>query len=201
MPARFVEPSPFTDPDAAARKLVEIANATEAARDGRVYIEPINGAFLKAGGTPDQYRVGIERAIASGWLCLHESGTYVKFTPAGADPYSDAVTSGFGAIASAPEGPNGFHKGLRRRQRPHIVLRVVPRGIAHRSSDRPGSRTRNRPCAKTGRRDTSLIPDASQFVRRDGLCQHKPSLDRPRRRDQNPAFAATKVRILGDREA
>jgi hypothetical protein len=27
---KFVEPSRFTDPDAAARKLVEIANATEA---------------------------------------------------------------------------------------------------------------------------------------------------------------------------
>ena len=88
LPARFVEPSPFTDPDAAARKLVEIANAPEAARDGRVYIELINGAFLKAGGTPDQYRVGIERAIASGWLCLHQSGTYVKFTPAGAELFA-----------------------------------------------------------------------------------------------------------------
>jgi hypothetical protein len=27
------------------------------------YIELVNGAFLKAGGRPDQYRAGIERAI------------------------------------------------------------------------------------------------------------------------------------------
>lgn len=36
---KFVEPSHFTDPDAAARKLVEIANAVEAVQDGRIYIE------------------------------------------------------------------------------------------------------------------------------------------------------------------
>jgi len=28
---------------------------------------------------------GIERAIAKGWLWRHESGTYVKFTDAGAE--------------------------------------------------------------------------------------------------------------------
>jgi hypothetical protein len=34
---KFVEPSHhFTDPGAAARKLVEIANATEAVQDGRI---------------------------------------------------------------------------------------------------------------------------------------------------------------------
>ena len=32
---KFVEPSPFNDPDAAARKLVEIANTIEPAQDGR----------------------------------------------------------------------------------------------------------------------------------------------------------------------
>jgi hypothetical protein len=34
-PMKFVEPSHFTDPDAAARKLLEIANATEPAQEGR----------------------------------------------------------------------------------------------------------------------------------------------------------------------
>jgi hypothetical protein len=81
---KFVEKSHFTDPDTAARKLVEIVNTVEAVQDGRVYIELINGAFLKEGGTPDQYRAALARAIKLGWLLLHESGTYVKFTPAGA---------------------------------------------------------------------------------------------------------------------
>jgi hypothetical protein len=43
---KFVEPSQFTDPDVAARKLVEIANGIDAVQDGRIYIELINGAFL-----------------------------------------------------------------------------------------------------------------------------------------------------------
>jgi hypothetical protein len=85
---KFVEPSPFADPEKAARKLVEIANAAEAVQDGRIYIELVNGAFLAAGGTPAEYRAGIERAIAKGWLWRHESGVYVKFTPAGAELFA-----------------------------------------------------------------------------------------------------------------
>ncbi len=85
---KFVEPSQFADPDVAARKLVEIANGTEAVQDGRIYIELVNGAFLEAGATPDQYRAALARAISQGWLWRHESGTYVKFTPAGADMFA-----------------------------------------------------------------------------------------------------------------
>ena len=85
---KFVEPSLFTDPDIAARKLVEIANAIEAVQDGRIFIERVNGAFLEAGGTPDQYRAALAGALKLGWLWLHESGTYVKFTPAGAEMFA-----------------------------------------------------------------------------------------------------------------
>jgi hypothetical protein len=85
---KFVEPSHFTDPAAAARKLVEIANTSEAVQDGRIYIERINGAFLDNGGTPDQYRAALARAIKLGWLWLHESGTYVRFTSAGAELFA-----------------------------------------------------------------------------------------------------------------
>jgi hypothetical protein len=38
-----------------------------------------------AKGTPAEYRAGLELAIARGWLELHDSGTYVKFTPVGAE--------------------------------------------------------------------------------------------------------------------
>jgi hypothetical protein len=85
---KFVEPSRLADPDAAARKLVELANAVEAVQDGRIYIERVNGPFLEGGGTPDQYRAALARAITLGWLWLHESGTYVKFTPAGAELFA-----------------------------------------------------------------------------------------------------------------
>ena len=85
---KFVSPNHFTDPDAAPRKLVQIAYASEAVQDGRIYIELINGPFLKEGGTPDQYRAALARAITLGWLWLHQSGTYVRFTPAGAEMFA-----------------------------------------------------------------------------------------------------------------
>jgi hypothetical protein len=81
---KFVDPHPFADPDAAARKLVEIANDVEAVQDGRIFIERVNGPFLAAGGSGEQFRAGVERAIALGWLWRHESGTYLKFTDRGA---------------------------------------------------------------------------------------------------------------------
>jgi hypothetical protein len=82
---KFVEGRPLADPDAAARTLIELANAFEPVQDGRIYIENINGPFLyQLKGTPAEYKAGLDRAIANGWLWLHESGTYVKFTEAGA---------------------------------------------------------------------------------------------------------------------
>jgi hypothetical protein len=83
-PTKFVESRPFADPDLTARKLVEIANGIEAVQDGRIYIERVNAPFLAASGTGDDFRAGIARAIAQGWLWRHESGTYLKFTEAGA---------------------------------------------------------------------------------------------------------------------
>ena len=82
---KFVEQEKFTNPNAAARRLVEIANTIEPIQEDRNYIEVINDRFLRDGATPDQFRAGIERAIAKGWLSLHESWTYVKLTSTGAE--------------------------------------------------------------------------------------------------------------------
>jgi len=41
--------------------------ARNADRDQRIAIELINLPFLRAGGSADEYRAGIERAIAKGW--------------------------------------------------------------------------------------------------------------------------------------
>jgi hypothetical protein len=43
---KFATDRPYANPETAARKLVEIANAVEAIQDGRIYIELINGPFL-----------------------------------------------------------------------------------------------------------------------------------------------------------
>jgi hypothetical protein len=85
---KFVETNGFTDPDVAVRKLVEIANAVETAQDGRIYIELVNRPFLNAGAAPGQFRAALARAVELGWLWRHESGTYVKFTPAGAELFA-----------------------------------------------------------------------------------------------------------------
>ena len=63
---------------------LKIANGVEAVIDGRIYIERINAPFLAAGGSGNDFRAGIERANAMGWLWRHDSGTYVKFTDSGA---------------------------------------------------------------------------------------------------------------------
>ena len=34
------------------------------------------------------HKAGLELAVARGWPSKHESGTYVKFTPAGADLFA-----------------------------------------------------------------------------------------------------------------
>lgn len=81
---KFVQPSSFADPEAAARKLLEIANPVEPVQ-GRIHIEKVNGPFIyDLKGTPAEYRAGLDSAIEKGWLVLHESGTYVQFTDAGA---------------------------------------------------------------------------------------------------------------------
>jgi hypothetical protein len=35
-------------------------------------------------GSPAEYKAGLERVLARGWLVLHVSGTYVELTQAGA---------------------------------------------------------------------------------------------------------------------
>jgi hypothetical protein len=37
---------------------------------------------------PAEYSAGLDIAIARGWLVLHEPGTYLKFTAAGADLFA-----------------------------------------------------------------------------------------------------------------
>jgi hypothetical protein len=86
---KFVNTRPFADPEAAARKIIELANEFEPVQDGRIYIEKINGPMLfQLKATPAEYKAGLDRAIINGWLELHESGTYVKFTQAGADLFA-----------------------------------------------------------------------------------------------------------------
>jgi hypothetical protein len=79
---------PFADPERAARKLLEIANSLEPYMDQRLLAELINAAFLEAGGSPAEYKAGMDLAITRGWFWRHMSGAYFKLTQAGADLFT-----------------------------------------------------------------------------------------------------------------
>ena len=66
---KFAADRPWSDPEKAARRIVEIANSVEAVQDGRIHIEKINGPFLfREKGTPAEYQAGLNLAIERGWL-------------------------------------------------------------------------------------------------------------------------------------
>ena len=86
---KYTTDRPYSDPERAARRLLEHAQAFEPIQEGRIYIEKLNGSFLFGDkGTPAEYAAGLDRAIALGWLDLQENGTFVKFTQSGADLFA-----------------------------------------------------------------------------------------------------------------
>jgi hypothetical protein len=85
---KFTADRPLADPEVAARKLIEIANTTEAVQNGRIHIELINLPFLRAGGTPAEYRAALKALLDRRWLTIHRSGVYVTFTKEGADLFA-----------------------------------------------------------------------------------------------------------------
>jgi urease beta subunit len=109
---RFATDRPYADPERAARKLLEIANTTEAIQDGRIHIEKINGPFLFThSGSPAEYGAGLQLAIARGWLWKHESGTYVRFTPGRRRVVRLMATKGWSRRFADPM-PDGRHEGV-----------------------------------------------------------------------------------------
>jgi hypothetical protein len=80
---------PYADPEVAMRKILEIANATEAPQEGRIHIEKLNRPMLfEHGAKPGEYKAGLMLAIERGYLVIHDSGTFVKFTPSGAEMFA-----------------------------------------------------------------------------------------------------------------
>jgi hypothetical protein len=60
---KFVEPRPYADAEAAAKKLLELAHAYEPVQDGRIYVEMHNGPMLfQHKATPAEYKAGLDRA-------------------------------------------------------------------------------------------------------------------------------------------
>jgi hypothetical protein len=44
--------------------------------------------LYKERGSPAEYKAGLDLAVPRGWLMLHESGTFVRFTQAGAELFA-----------------------------------------------------------------------------------------------------------------
>ncbi|MDA9520116.1 hypothetical protein XI06_07005 [Bradyrhizobium sp. CCBAU 11434] len=83
---KLMNERPYSDPEAAARKLTELAKSIEAVQNGRIHIEKINAPFLSKNGckaTGFEFGAGIKYAIEKGWMELHESGAYVRLLSPG----------------------------------------------------------------------------------------------------------------------
>jgi hypothetical protein len=83
MEMKFLEDRPLATPEAAERRLLELASAIEADH-GRAPVGEITTQFIAAGGSADEYARAVEAAVVHGWLTLHPSGGYLSFTPLGA---------------------------------------------------------------------------------------------------------------------
>ena len=85
---KFKGDRPFATPEAAERKLLELANTIEADHAGRLSVAVINRQFRDAGGSYEEYGLAVKAAIAHGWITMHPSGGYLSFTQAGADLFA-----------------------------------------------------------------------------------------------------------------
>jgi hypothetical protein len=90
---KFKEDCPFPTPEAAERKLLELANAVEPDHPGRLSVETINRQFRDAGGSYEEYGAAVKAAITHGWITVHPSGVYLSFTQAGADLFAEPDTA------------------------------------------------------------------------------------------------------------
>ncbi len=80
---KFVESRPFSDPAAAAQKLVAIARELVWPQ-GYAYTGVTNTAFTRAGGSVAEYGAGVAYGTAHGLFSIDESGTRITVKPASA---------------------------------------------------------------------------------------------------------------------
>ena len=85
---KFKDECPLATPEAAERKLLELANAVEPDHSGRLSVEIINRQFRDAGDSYEEYGAAVKAAVAHGWITMHPSGGYLSFTQAGAELFA-----------------------------------------------------------------------------------------------------------------
>ena len=85
-PMKYATDRPYSDPEKAARRLMEHAQAFEPIQDGPdLYREDQRPVPVRRQGHARGIQRRAELAISRGWLELHESGTFVELTQSGAE--------------------------------------------------------------------------------------------------------------------
>jgi hypothetical protein len=82
---KFVQDRPFANPEAAARKLLELVLQQDIDVGQFTSIGKINRAFLDAGGSVLEYVAGCDCAIDSQWFKIDPSGSRIILLDAGAE--------------------------------------------------------------------------------------------------------------------
>jgi hypothetical protein len=82
---KFITDRPFADPEAAARKLLELVLHSDIDVGQYTYVGKVNQDFLSAGGSVAEYIAGRDHAIAQGWFEIDRSKTRIVLLQAGAD--------------------------------------------------------------------------------------------------------------------
>lgn len=78
---KFVDDRPYAKPEAAGKRLLELANSLTLRADGWVYVEKVNGPFLfQDKARPAEYGAGIAWLIDQGLIAMHEGGCYFTLT-------------------------------------------------------------------------------------------------------------------------
>jgi hypothetical protein len=83
---KLTENRPFANPEAAARKLLDIVRGSIAPSGLRyAYTGATNTEFTRAGGSIDEYSVGMKHAVAQKWFEVDTSGTRIVLLADGAE--------------------------------------------------------------------------------------------------------------------
>ncbi len=75
---KYAAARPFAAPEAAARKLVEIASGIEPVQDAGYASSRSTTPFVKMGGSGDEFRAAGALAEERGWIERHESGNCLR---------------------------------------------------------------------------------------------------------------------------
>jgi hypothetical protein len=86
MSMKFATDRPYTYPDAAARKLLDIVRASIAETGLQyAYTGATNTAFTRAGGSIAEYSIGMKHAAAQKLFAVDSSGTRIVLLADGAE--------------------------------------------------------------------------------------------------------------------